>query len=206
MSDTAATADLPEQPEPQRYDLFLRHRTGLFWKLTDEGIVPGPEKLSYMQDGRWGYRLYADIVSINLSSAHVYRQGRLAQCSIGFHNGATLSTSSCNDRGLPDPGRQEAYFDFITDLHQRLVASGDARHIRFTRGSSQGRMLMLYVALIAGGALFILAPIIIALIARTWEPLQMLLMGGLLLWPAWETAHKNEPGTYNPKYPPDMLE
>ena len=28
----------------------------------------------------------------------------------------------------------------------------------------------------------------------------------LLLWPAWESAQKNEPGTYDPRYPPDMLD
>ncbi len=206
MSDPAATASVPEQPEPRRYDLFLRHRGGLFWKLTDEGIMPGVEKLSYTQDGRWGYRPYADIDAINLSSALVYRQGKLAQCAITFRNGSVLNVGTWSDRGLPDASRHEAFFDFITDLHHRLIVSGDARRIRFSRGNSPGRSTVLRVALVAAAGLFIVLPLILAAIARSWEPLQMVLFGALFVWPAWETATKNEPGSYSPKYPPDMLE
>jgi len=206
VSDAAATAMVPEQPEPRRYDLFLRHRAGLFWKLTDEGIVPGPDKLSYMQDGRWGYRLYADIVTVNLSSAHIVRHGRLSQCGISFRNGATLGISTSDERGLPDPGRSESFFDFIADLHQRLIASGAARDIRFTRGGTPRRMAFLRVALVAAAGLFIVLPVILAMVARSWEPLEIMLFGALFVWPAWESANKNEPGSYNPKYPPDMLD
>ena len=206
MSDPAATAIVPEQPEPRRYDLFLRHRAGLFWKLTDAGIMPGPEKLSYVQDGRWGYRLYSDIQSVNLSSAHIPRQGVLAQCGITFRNGVTLGTSTASASGVPDAARQETYFDFLTDFHQRLVASGAAKTIIFTRGGTQNRMRIIYASLVLGTIFFVLTPIVVAIIARSWEPFQLLLMGCLLLWPAWESAQKNEPGTYDPRYPPDMLD
>jgi len=206
MTDPAVTADAPDQPEPRRYDLFLRHRNGLFFKLTDQGVVPGADRLSYTMEGRWGYQPYADITAINLSSAHVYRQGNLAQCQISFRNGGMLMVSTCNARGQPDPGRHSAFYDFVNDLHQRLIASGDDRHIRFTRGNSQTRTTVLQVALAIAALLFIGLPLVLALIVRTWEPLQMLLFGVLFLWPLWQTAHKNQPGIYNPKYPPDMTE
>lgn len=206
MSDPAVTASEPDQPEPRRYDLFLRHRSGFFWRLTDEGITPGPEKLSYMQDGRWGYRLYADIYSVNLSSAHIPRQGVLAQCSIKFRNGATLGLSTAGAAGTPDRSRQETYFEFLTDFHQRLVASGAAKNISFTRGGTENRMRILYASLVLGTLFFVLTPIVLAIIAKTWEPFELMLMGGLLLWPAWESANKNQPGTYDPRYPPDMLD
>ncbi len=205
MTDPAAMASVPEQPEPRRYNLFLRHRGGLFWRLTDEGIMPGVEKLSYMQDGRWGYRLYSDIYSINLSSAHIPRQGVIAQCGIMFRNGTTLGLSTSNAAGVPDGSRQETYFDFLTDFHERLVASGASKDISFTRGGTQTRMRILYGALIVGTMFFVLLPIILAIIVRSWEPFQLMLMGGLLLWPAWQSADKNQPGSYDPRYPPDML-
>ena len=206
MSDPAVTADVPEQPEPRRYELFLRHGKGLFWKLKDEGVVPGTEKLSYAQDGRWGYRAYEDITGINLSSGYVYRQGNLAQCAITFRNGSVLHVSTANDRGLPDPSRHEDFFDFVNDLHQRLIASGDYRHIYFTRGNTETRAMILQATLIIAALVFIVLPIFVAIIARSWEPMQMMLFGCLFVWPAWETAQKNDPGTYNPKYPPDMTE
>lgn len=203
MSEPAAA---PEAPEPRRYDLFLRHRSGLFWRLTDEGIVPGPEKLSYMQDGRWGFRQYKDIYSINLSSAHIPRSGNLAQCGIVFRNGATLGLSTGNAQGLPDAERRVVYNEFLEDFHDRLVASGDAGRISFTRGGTATRMLILQIALIAGTALFVVLPIVLAIMVRDWGPFQLMLMGGLFLWPAWQAAEKNQPGTYDPRYPPDMLD
>lgn len=206
MNEAAAAANVPEQPEPRRYDLFLRHRAGIIWRFKDNGIVPGPDKLSYMQEGRWGYRAYADIISVNLSSAHIYRQGKLAQCGISFRNGATLSIATSDARGFPDASRQEDYFDFITDFHQRLLASGAAANIRFTRGSSATRMMVLHVALVAAAGLFIALPLILAIVVRSWEPLEIMLFGALFVWPAWESAHKNQPGTYDPRHPPDMLD
>ena len=205
MSDPAATANVPEQPEPRRYDLYLRHRAGLFWRLTDSGIVPGPEKLSYPIDGHMGFRLYSEIYSINLSSAHIPRHGSLAQCGIKFRNGATLGLSSAGASGLPDPQRREVYVEFLQDFHDRLIASGEARRISFTRGGTEMRMLVLHIALIAGTALFVLLPIILAIMVREWGPLQLMLMGGLFLWLAWQHAGKNQPGTYDPRYPPDLL-
>jgi hypothetical protein len=206
VSEPAAAAEVPEQPEPRRYDLFLRHRTGFFWKLTDEGIVPGPEKLSYPVDGRMGFRLYSEIYSVNLSSAHIPRSGNLAQCGISFRNGATLGLSTANALGVPDAGRREVYNEFIDDFHNRLVASGDAKRISFTRGGTEMRMRVLWIALIAGTALFVILPIVLAIMVHDWGPFQIMLMGGLFLWPAWQAAEKNQPGTYDPRYPPDMLD
>lgn len=206
MSGPAVTAEEPRQPEPRRYDLLLRHRAGLFWKLTDEGIVPGPEKLSYMQDGRWGFRLYSEIYSVNLSSAHIPRSGNLAQCGISFRNGATLGLSTANALGVPDADRRVIYNEFIGDFHNRLVVSGDAKRISFTRGGTEMRMLVLQIALIAGTALFVILPIVLAIMVHDWGPFQIMLMGGLFLWPAWQAAEKNQPGTYDPRYPPDMLD
>jgi hypothetical protein len=206
VSEPAAAAEEPKQPEPRRYDLFLRHRAGLYWKLTDRGIVPGPEKLSYMQDGRWGFRHYKDIYSVNLSSAHIPRSGNLAQCGISFRNGATLGLSTASELGVPDASQREVYDEFIEDFHNRLVASGDAKRISFTRGGSEMRMLVQRIALIAGTALFVILPIVLAIMAHDWGPFQLMIMGGLFLWPAWQAAEKNQPGTYDPRYPPDMLD
>jgi hypothetical protein len=65
--------------------------------------------------------------------------------------------------------------------------------------------MLLNISLALGGLLFVVLPLFLALAARSWEPLEILLIGLLFLWPTWEAAQKNQPGTYNPSHPPDML-
>ena len=99
MSATAVTK--PEPPAVRRYDLFLRHRSGLYWRLRDQGVVPGAEKLSFPIDGKMGFRPYTDIVSVNLASAHIPRSGTVGQCLITFRYGTPLVVSTANAAGLP---------------------------------------------------------------------------------------------------------
>lgn len=207
MTEAAAATEESAQPEPRRYDLFLRHRGGIFYiRLKDHGITPGLDRLWYMQDGRWGYRPYSEIMRVNLSSGHVHRHGQIGQCTITFRNGAVLVIFTTTDRGLPDLERQEAYFGFITDLHRRLLSSGAARHIQFTRGVSPGRQAALYIMLVVAGLTFVALPVILAVVARSWEILQTLLFGVALVWPVWKMTQRNEPGPYDPRDPPDMLD
>ena len=205
MSQPAAAVPDSEAPEPRRYDLFLRHRAGLFWRLRDEGIVPGPEKLSFPIDGRMGFRPYSDITAVNLSSAHIPRSGLIGQCRITFRYGAPLVVSTVSASGLPDRGRHEAYSEFLADFHRRLIDAGLTRRITFTSGATAGRAMVLNIGLALGGLMFVVLPLVLALIARSWEPLEIMLIGLLFLWPTWEAAQKNQPGTYNPRYPPEML-
>jgi hypothetical protein len=203
---TEASAAVPEAnvPEPRRYDLFLRHRQGLYWRLRDEGIVPGPEKLSYPIDGRMGFRPYADIVSVNVSSAHIPRSGLIGQCLITFRYGTTLVVSTVNASGLPDPSRHETYAEFLADFHQRLIAAGLANKIVFTSGATPGKAMLFTIALVAGGLLFVALPLVLALVVQSWQPLEICLVGLLFLWPSWEVAQRNQPGTYHPSSPPDL--
>ena len=205
MSEAGAAATEPEPPAPRRYGLYLRHRAGLYWRLRDEGIVPGPDKLSYPIDGRMGYRSYADIRSVNLASAYIPRSGTIGQCFITFRNGATLVVSTANAAGMPDPGQHDVYAAFLEDFHRRLIEAGVAPRITFTSGATEGRAMMLNISLAIGSIFFVVVPLVLALIARSWEPLELCLIGLLFLWPAWESATRNQPGGYSPKHPPDML-
>jgi hypothetical protein len=205
VSEAGAAVTEPEAPAPRRYDLFLRHRKGLYWRLRDEGIVPGAEKLSFPIDGHMGFRPYSDIVSVNLSSAHIPRSGAIAQCVITFRYGTTLTVSTVNAAGMPDPSRHETYYAFVADFHRRLIDAGAARRITFTTGATAGRAMMLNIALVAGGLFFVVLPLFLSLVARSWQPLEICLVGLLFLWPTWEVAQKNQPGTYSPAHPPDLL-
>jgi hypothetical protein len=102
VTEAGGTAPDSQIPEPRRYDLFLRHRAGFFWRLRDEGIVPGADKLSYPIDGKMGFRPYTDIASVNLSSAHIPRSGLIGQCAITFRYGTTLLVSTVSASGMPD--------------------------------------------------------------------------------------------------------
>lgn len=205
MSQPADAVPDSEAPEPRRYDLFLRHRNGLFWRLRDEGIVPGAEKLSFPIDGRMGFRPYSDITAVNLSSAHIPRSGLIGQCRITFRYGTSLVVSTVSASGLPDPARHEPYTEFLADFHRRLIDAGLAGRISFTSGTTPGRAIILNIGLALGGLMFVVLPLFLALAVRSWEPLEIMLVGLLFLWPTWEAAQKNQPGTYNPRYPPDML-
>lgn len=203
--DSPTPGDAPVVQPVIRHDLFLKHRDGFFWRLRDEGIKPEADRLSFPIEGRWGFRRYADIVSVNLSSAHIPRSGTIGQCVINFDYRETVTVLTANAAGMPDPSRHAAYSAFLTDFHTRILASGYASRIRFVTGLSPGRAVVLTIALAAGAVLFVVLPIILAMIARSWEPFELMLAGALFLWPAWETATKNQPGSYNPAYPPDLL-
>ena len=64
---------------------------------------------------------------------------------------------------------------------------------------------MINISLAIGGIFFVVLPLFLALVARSWKPLEACLIGLLFLWPAWDSASRNQPGTYNPAHPPDML-
>ena len=126
------------------------------------------------------------------------------QCRITFRYGAPLVVSTFSASGLP-PGTARALCRFLAISHRRLIDAGQASRISFTLGTTPGRAMVLNVSLALGGLLFGALPLVLALSVRSWEPLEIMLIGLLFLWPIWEAAQKNQPGTYTPRSPPDLL-
>ncbi|HEY9011743.1 MAG TPA: hypothetical protein VIN06_12060 [Devosia sp.] len=202
----AAPAKAPRPAEGSTlYDLFIRHRTRAFWKMTDQGVIPEADRLAYPVDGRWGFRLYSDIVSVNLASITVPRFGTTTNCTIKFGNGAVLVVVNSTAQGVPDAGQAEHYYDFVVDLHQRLVDGGHAGRIRFTRGFEASHTHFGAGFLLTGASALLVVPLLIALGTGDPEVLWAMLGGVFFLYPLWRGYYRNQPATYDPRDPPDML-
>jgi hypothetical protein len=79
-------------------------------------------------------------------------------------------------------------------------------HIGFRTGFSRLRHGILIGAIVAAIGLFVLLPIVLAVIAGEPGILYAPIFGLALAWPAWQIARRNAPGTYHPTRPPDLLE
>ncbi len=206
MNGLSAANDDQLDKAARRYALFTTDGATRFrMRLTDQGISPGFDSISFEREGSWTSRPYAEIRSVWLSSNGVGRYGVAGQCVIEFRNGDRLVVSSADARGLPAAVQKPGYRDFIRDLHERLVASGVSRGISFRSGYSEARRTILIVAMVAAVALFIALPLVLFLATGAWQMLGAIAFGVLLLWPAFQVVGPNSPRIYHPASPPDLL-
>lgn len=203
---TGVPDQAPRPTEASRtYDLFIRHTKRAFWRMKDQGVIPEADRLAYPNNGHWGTRSYADIVLVNLVAVSMPRVGTTAHCIITFRTGAILVVVNATNQGFPDAERAERYYEFIYDLHQRLLAGGHDKHITFMRGFTGNERHVMRVALMLFGLMFVAIPLYIALVYRAPEALWSMLVGGLFVLPFWRSSQRNKPRPYDPKEPPDMV-
>jgi hypothetical protein len=190
----------------QRYDLFTLERAGRFaWQNKDRGVTLGPTAMSVLRGNRWISLPYRKIASIGLSTGSIGNFRSIAQCTVRLKSGRQLVITNTNARGMSDGLRDGLYREFVADFHDRLLADGAAQSITFRSGFSRGRMTGLVAALIAGAALFLLLPTLLLIFTHNLETLWALLAGVGLVFPAFRIATANQPATYLPNRPPDLL-
>ncbi|UYO00918.1 MAG: hypothetical protein KIT02_06875 [Devosia sp.] len=195
-----AQADRP----PVRHPLFLGWG-GFFLRLKDQGITPEAEGLRFPRDGKITFKPYSDIVEVNLSMNAMPRGAATAQTSIRFFNGLILRVLNTDAWGNANDDQTQHYYRFKADFHERLLANGAARNIRFTTGTTPGRAKAQKVILAIAAAFFIGTPIVLFVITRQAEALFIMLGGAALVIPFFRAADRNAPASYNPSDPPDML-
>jgi hypothetical protein len=196
----AILADEPGKIAPRRhYDLHFREgpRSGLVWRYRDAGITLTPAGMEWVAAGERRYTDYATIATIRIQTGHIPKAGYFGSCIITFRNGRDLTVTSLDSWGSPDPERLDDYAEFLQDLHARL-GEEDKRRIVFLAGVTEGRQMAGKVAVVIGGAFFVLLPLGLLLLTGEIKTLLIALAGAAFVVPAFRTLKKNEPRTYNP--------
>lgn len=193
-------------PDARHYDLFTTDGSRKFvWRLTDAGIALEADGIAVMRAGQWTRARYADIAAITLTSGAIGQSGLRGACTIRLNNGALVVVNNLNARGISDGFRDGLFRQFVTDLHQRLMQSGAAKDVTFHSGFSQSRMTGLVFITTIAALLFIALPVGLLVFTRDIESLWMLLAGVGLVYPIVRVARNNQPTTYLPTAPPDLL-
>lgn len=193
MSGTATPAD-----PGRRYELYLREGGGrIVLRYKEKGITLGEDRMAWRADGRRAEGRYADIDSIRLATGHVPKSGPLGECRVAFRSGLVLAITSATEWGHSDEDRNGAYIEFVRDLHRRLT-TGDRGRIRFEAGNTPGRQMFGRIALVLGGAFFVLLPLALFFLTGELEALGITAAGAFFLWPVLILIRKNEPRTYSP--------
>ena len=193
-------------PDAKHYDLFTTDGSRKFvWRLADEGIALEPDGIAVMRAGQWTRARYADIAAITLTSGAIGQSGLRGACTIRLNNLALIVVNNLNVRGIADGFRDGLFRQFVSDLHERLIQTSDAKNIFFHAGFSQSRMTGLVFITIIAALLFIVLPLGLLIFTQDIQALWMLLAGVGLVYPVVRVARNNQPATYLPTAPPDVL-
>jgi hypothetical protein len=93
----------------------------------------------------------------------------------------------------------------VRDLHKRLAARKDTSQIYYNAGLSEGRYMVLTIAIIASAILFGLLPLGLLIMMRDLHTLILFVTAGGLLWSFYELWDKNRPRPYSPDHVPEEL-
>lgn len=192
------------QTSEHSFDLFTSD--GHFqWQLADRGVEVGADRLTIRRAGRTTEVPYADITQVTLSTTYMQHSRAVGQCILALANGGKVIVTSADASGLSDGRRDQIFRSFVRDFHSALVHSGAAIAIAFHSGFTRGRMNGLVGILIVATLFFVALPLGLLLMARDAQILWVLGAGAALLIPAYRAAQTNQPATYNPGAPPDLL-
>ena len=190
----------------QRYDLFTRDgATRMVWRLTDEGVAVEPDALLVYRGGQWTRAEFDRMLSVTLSSGQVARSGAIGSCTIQMSSGLKIVVTNTKASGVADGSRDTTYRLFVRDFHQRLRESGAATQMSFRSGYSQGRSNGLLVIGVIASCFFVGLPVVMLLATHELKALLITAAGLGLVVPLWRTYSANQPATYNPGAPPDLL-
>lgn len=186
------------------HDIHLRENpASLVWHLGDRGITLVENRLAWLSEGVRRERSFDDIAAIRLQLASAGR-GASGLCRIVFRDGTELHLYGTDERGLPDDAQNARYTAFVRDLHKRLAA--EARPIVYEAGLPGGNYAVLTAAVIAGAALFVVLPIVLAVAIRTMSVLLLCAGSIAFVWPFWRIWNAAKPRAYTPDaVPEDVL-
>src|SRR3569623_1109612 len=170
-------------PDAKRYDLFTTDGSRKFvWRLADEGIALEPDGIAVMRAGQWTRARYAEIAAITLTSGAIGQSGLRGACTIRLNNLALIVVNNLNVRGIADGFRDGLFRQFVSDLHRKLIETGDAKDIYFHAGFSQSRMTGLVFITIIAALMFVVLPLGLLIFTGDIQTLWMLLAGAGLVY------------------------
>ncbi len=194
----------PGEGEIRYYALPVTEAKLVFFRIPDEGVAVGPDKLSCSRGGAVVIVPYSDITEVNLAMTAQQRAAAFATMQIMLRNGRRILVTSTDAWVRVTPERIQEYYRFKADLHARLLAAG-ATHIRFTTGHSANRHAVVKVVLAIAAAFFTLVPLILFFMTRQPQALLAMFGGLVFVVPFVMAGRRNSPGNYDPRQPPDML-
>lgn len=196
-----ATASAGAPDLRRNYDLHFREGPAgaIILRYRDAGITLSAAGMEWYAAGERRFTDYASIIAIRIQTGHIPKSGPFGSCEITFRNGRNLAINSLDTWGSADAGRLDDYAEFLQDLHAHL-GEEDRRRIRFEAGATPGRQAFGMVAVVLGGAFFVLLPL--GLVLYTGEPqaFLILLVGIAFIYPVYRTLRKNRPRDYDPRH------
>lgn len=187
-----------------RYNLPVTEGRTVFFRVSDEGIAPGPDAVSYMRKGTFVVLPYQRIIEVNLAMNHLGKGVSFATMQIRFARDKRVLVTSTDEWMRPTPDQIQEYYRFKADFHARLVAAG-ASHIRFTTGYTEERARVVKVVLAIGFAVFTIVPLALFMVTGQPQALWAMLLGIFFVLPFAQAGRRNMPASYDPRDPPDML-
>lgn len=188
-----------------RHELFVTTDTSMRWKFTDSGVTLSPDGLSWIIGDVEFKRNYADIFSIRLQRASAGTGANVGICQIRFRDGVDLHVHGGSEHGIADPAQDQRYAAFVRDLHRRLAARADSKHIQFHAGLGQTRYVVLTVAVAASVLLMGVLPLILLIMFPDLHTLFLCITGGGLALSFVKLWDKNRPRPYSPGHVPEEL-
>ena len=197
--DAIAEGGASKPPAKRHYDLHFREGPagGFIWRYRDSGLALTPLGMEWRAAGQQRFTDWSTIDTIRVQTGHIPKSGYFGSCQITFRNGRALSVTSLDSWGSADASRLDDYSEFLQDLHTYL-SEADKKRIHFVAGVTEGRQIFGKVAVVLGGAMFVLLPLVLLLLTGEIKALFITVGGLAFIIPAFRTLKKNEPRTYNP--------
>lgn len=203
----AVAGDSAPKPQVRRhYDLHFREGPGggFVWRNRDSGVTLTPDGMEWRAAAQRRFTDWSTIDTIRVQTGHIPKSGYFGSCEVTFRNGRKLTVTSLDSWGHADASRHDDYAEFLQDLHAHL-GEADKKRIRFVAGMTEGRQIFGKVAVVIGGAFFVLLPLVLLLITGEIQALFIMLGGAAFIVPAFRVMKRNEPRTYNPDHLDDDL-
>lgn len=196
-----ASASDSTQAVRRYYDLYFREGPagGFVFRYRDCGMRLSLAGMDWESAGERRFTDYSTIDEVRLQTGHLPKSGYFGTCQITFRNGRSVTVTSLDSWGSPDGERLDDYAEFVQDLHGHL-SDEDRRRIRFHAGSTPGRQMAGTISIGLGAVMFVVLPLVLAVITGEAKALFLMLGGIAFIFPAFRTLKKNEPREYDPRH------
>jgi hypothetical protein len=187
-------------PENVRsYDLCLRTSSSGLLSL-ERGITLADDRLEWTVGERADATRLGAIVEVRLQTGGVPTRPS-SLCRIQLNDGYALTL---NNNRVDGEDRNTDYRAFVTDLHRRLSALGDAKP-RFVAGYEETKYWIMLACTFLLGVIAVLIPIVLLIILQDLSTLSLLIVGGIFIWPFVLMLLANTPRSYDPHHVPQDL-
>lgn len=177
---------------------FVDGDTGFYWSLDTCGVTLDGDGVTFTSERGTRKVRFSEINSIRLHTAFTGSDSPvLGVCEIQFGQYRKLTVLSGNERGVYDEEQRGHFLDFVRAFHRRIPAA-DRKRILFHGGISEGRHVVLTIAVIAGALLFGLLPLVLLFVVPSLHTLGVAVTAWGLCYGGWRMWERSTPRSYSP--------